>query len=75
VEVPPIESEVISMLIKVKKFNIGTMENPKMDSIGDYCDEKIVDNITYLLCEYNDLFPTTFTEMKGIVREIGEMKI
>jgi hypothetical protein len=27
------------------------------------------------LCEYSDLFPTTFTEMKGIARELGEMKI
>jgi hypothetical protein len=28
-----------------------------------------------LLHEYNDLFPTTFTEMKGIAKELGEMKI
>jgi hypothetical protein len=28
-----------------------------------------------LLREYSDLFPTTFTEMKGIVGELGEMKI
>jgi hypothetical protein len=34
-----------------------------------------VESITKLLCEYNDLFPTTFTEMKGIVGELGEMKI
>jgi hypothetical protein len=27
------------------------------------------------LHEYNDLFPTTFTEMKGISGELGEMKI
>jgi hypothetical protein len=25
--------------------------------------------------EYNDLFPTTFTKMKGIERELGEMNI
>jgi hypothetical protein len=36
---------------------------------------KQVESITELLCEYNDLFPTTFTEMKGIVGELGEMKI
>jgi hypothetical protein len=34
-----------------------------------------VERITKLLHEYIDLFPTTFTKMKGIVREIGEMKI
>jgi copper chaperone CopZ len=66
VEGPPIESKVISMSIKVNKFNIRTTEQPKMASIGDYWDEKTVESIIELLCEYNDLFPTTFTEMKGI---------
>jgi hypothetical protein len=75
VEGPPIESEVISMPIKVNKVNIGTTEQPKMASIGDYWDEQIVESIIELLCEYSDLFPTTFTEMKGIAGELGEMKI
>jgi hypothetical protein len=57
----------------VKKFNIGRVENPKMASIGDYWDEKTIESITELLREYNDLFSTTFTEMKGIVGELGEM--
>jgi hypothetical protein len=34
-----------------------------------------VESITKLPCEYNDLFPTMFTEMKGIEGELGEMKI
>jgi hypothetical protein len=38
VEEPPLESEVISTLIKIKKVNIGTSEKPKMASIGDYWD-------------------------------------
>jgi hypothetical protein len=46
VEGPPLESEVIVVLIKEKKVKIGTVENPKMASIGDYCDEKIVEIIT-----------------------------
>jgi hypothetical protein len=75
VEGPPLESEVIIALIKVKKVNIGIVENPKMASIGDYWDEKTVEITTDLLCEYNDLFPTTFTEMKGIEEELVEMKI
>jgi hypothetical protein len=75
VEGPPIESEFISLPIKVKKVNIGTVEHPKMASIGDYWDEQTVESITELLREYSDLFPTTFTEMKGIVGELGEMKI
>jgi hypothetical protein len=75
VEVPPVESEVITALIKVKKANIGTIENPKMASIGDYLDEKIVEIITELLRYYNNLFPTTFIEIKAIAGELGEMKI
>jgi hypothetical protein len=59
----------------VKKVNIGTIENPKMVNIGDYWDEKIVEIITELLHKYNDLFPTTFTDMRGITGELGEMKI
>jgi hypothetical protein len=75
VERPPIELEVISAPIKVKKVNIGTTEQPKMASIGDHWDEQTVESITKFLHEYNDLFPTTFIEMKGIVVELGEMKI
>jgi hypothetical protein len=75
VEGPPLESKVISMPIKIKKVNIGTAEQPKMASIGDYWDEQTLESITELLREYNDLFPTTFIEMKGIDGELGEMKI
>jgi hypothetical protein len=46
-----------------------------MAIIGDYCDEKTLERITKLLCQYNDLFQTNFTEMKGIEGELGEMKI
>jgi hypothetical protein len=72
---PPLESKVIVALIKVKKVNIGTTKNPKMANIGYYWDEQTVEIITELQCEYNDMFPTKFTELKGIVGEIGEMKI
>jgi hypothetical protein len=66
---------VFVALIKVKKFKIGTTENPKMANIGDFWDEQIVERIIELLHDYNDLFPTTFIEMKGIEGEIVEMKI
>jgi hypothetical protein len=46
-----------------------------MANIGDHWDEKTVESITKLLHEYNDLLPTTFTEMKGITGELREMKI
>jgi hypothetical protein len=41
-----------------------------MESIGDYWDEQKVERITELLCEYIDLFPTKFIEMKGIAGEL-----
>jgi hypothetical protein len=76
VEGPSIESEIFAVPIEVKKVNIGTNNNPKMASIGpNYWDEKIVERIIELLHEYNDLLPTTFTEMKGIIGELGEMNI
>jgi hypothetical protein len=43
VEGPPLESKVIDVPIKVKKFNIGIVENPKMASIGDYWDGQAMD--------------------------------
>jgi hypothetical protein len=75
VEGPFLESEVFAAPIKVKKVNIGTTDKPKMESIGDYWDEQTMERITKLLREYSDLFQTKFTEMKGIAREIREMKI
>jgi hypothetical protein len=59
----------------VKKVNIEINDNPKMASIGDYWDKQTVERITKLLRKYSDLFPTTFLEMKGIVGDLGEMKI
>jgi hypothetical protein len=34
-----------------------------------------VETIVELLCEDQDLFPTTFSRMKGIANELGEMNI
>ena len=46
-----------------------------MVNIGDYWDEQTLESITELMHEYNKIFPTTFTEMKGIAKELGEMNI
>jgi hypothetical protein len=70
-----LESYVFVAPIKVKKVNIGTNDNPKMESIGHYWDEKTIERIAELLCKYSDLFPSTFTMMKGIAGEISEMNI
>jgi hypothetical protein len=34
-----------------------------------------MENIAYLVCEYQDIFPNTFSEIKDIVGELGEMNI
>lgn len=44
-------------------------------SIGDYWDEKTISEVVTLVREYEDLFPWSFTKMKGIKGEVGEMKI
>jgi hypothetical protein len=50
-------------------------EKPKFTNIGDYWNDETVEKIADLLHKYQDLFPTTFSEMKGIAGELGEMKI
>ena len=67
VEDSGISSDQFLKPLKIKKVNIGSPENPKFTNIGDYWDEEIVVKITKLLHEYQDLFPTKFLEMKGIV--------
>jgi len=46
-----------------------------MASIGDYWDESTTREIFDLLHEYEDLFPASVAELKGIKGDIREMKI
>jgi len=48
---------------------------PKYATLGDYWDDATVDKVIELLCEYQDLFPTKITDLKGIVGDLGMMKI
>ena len=48
---------------------------PKYATIGDYWDEEMGSKGTELLHEYQDLFPTNFLEMKGVLGDIGMIKI
>jgi hypothetical protein len=75
VEGPGVELPFIGQPIKIKKFNIGTEQTPKFANVGDYWDVATIDKITELLHEYQDLFPTKFTDMKGIKGPMGEMRI
>ena len=70
-----ISSDQFLSPLKIKKVNIGSLENPKFANIGDYWDDETMGKITDLLHEFQDMFPTKFLEMKGIVGDLREMKI
>ena len=65
----------VLQLLKIIKVNIGTEEKPKFAHVGDCWDEETMTKTTYLLHEFQDLFPTKFSEIKGILGDLGEMKI
>jgi hypothetical protein len=69
------ELPFIGQPIKIKKVNIGIEQTPKLTNVGDYWDASTIDKITELLHEYHDLFPTKFTDMKGIKGTMGEIRI
>ena len=70
-----ISSDQFLKPLKIKKVNIGSLENLKFTNIVYYWDDETVSKITDLLHEFQDLFPTNFSDMKGIVGDLGEMKI
>jgi hypothetical protein len=75
IEGPGIELPFVGKPIKIKKVNIGIEQGPKLANVGYYWDDATISNITKLLHEYQDLFPTKFIDMKGIKGPMGEMKI
>ena len=76
VEGPKLEIPAITEPINIKNINIiGIETEPKFASIGDYWDDEMVGHIADLLHDYQDLFPTNFIEMKGIVGDLGVMRI
>jgi len=61
--------------LKTKQVNIGIEAEPKFAKIGNYSDDTMVDKVNELLCEYLDFFSTKFMELKGIIGDLGVMKI
>jgi len=59
----------------LKQVNIGTEENSKIANIGDYWEPAQQAEIVALLKEYQDVFAKDFWDMKGIVEELGVMRI
>ena len=72
---PTLECLEITKKLKIKKVNIGIEETPKIASIGNYWDDKTIGQVADLLQEYQDLFPTKFEDMKGILGDLGVMRI
>ena len=61
--------------MKIKEVHIGSPKNPKFANVRDYWDDEVVAKIADLLHEYQNLFHTNFSKMRGIMRYLGEMKI
>ncbi len=56
-------------------MNIGTKLHSKITHITDYWDDATINQVEDLLKEHEDLFCNLISEMKGIERDLGEMKI
>ena len=72
---PEMPTDKVHQSLNIQKVNIGTEEEPKFTNVGDYWDEEAMTKISDLLDEFQDLFSTKFSEMKGILGDLGEMKI
>lgn len=68
-------SPYITQPLKTRKVNIGSEEQPKLSNVGDYWDEETISKIIELLREYQEVFLTKFSKMKGIIGDLGVMKI
>ena len=61
--------------VKTRQFDISNDDWPKIAKIGDYWSEAQTTKITNLLKEFQDVFAKDYKDLKGIVHEMGEMKI
>jgi len=72
---PEIEDPDITTPLKNRQVNIGTEEDPRYATLGDYQDDTTREKVVELFHEYRNLFPTKMMELKGIVGNLGMMKI
>jgi len=72
---PQVENADITAPLKTRQVHIGTEAEPKFAKIGDYWDDVMVDKVAKLLHEYEDFFPTNFSDLKGIIGDLRVMKI
>lgn len=70
-----VENLDISEPLKTRQVNIGSEAEPKFPKIIDYWDKDTVDKVAELLHECWNLFPIKFLDLKGIIGDLGVMKI
>ena len=70
-----VEDPDIIVPLKTKQVNNGMEAKPKYAILDDYWDDAMVDKVANLLREYQHLFLTMITDLKGIVGKLGMMKI
>ena len=61
--------------MKTKEVDILNDDRPKIAKIGDYWNEHQTTAIINLLREFQDVFARDYKDLKGLVQEMGEMKI
>ena len=61
--------------IKIKEVDISNDDRPTMENIREYWTKQQTTDITSLLKEYKYMFARDYKYLKGLVKEIGEMKI
>lgn len=61
--------------IKTKEVDISINGHPRLAKIGDYWTKEQTVEIVNLLKEYQDVFARDYKDFKGLVQEMGEMKI
>ena len=67
--------EWLDAKVKTKEVDISNDDRPKLAKIGDYWNEQQTAEIVNLLREFQDVFAKDYKDLKGLVQEMGEMKI
>ena len=67
--------EWIDAKVKTKEVDISNDDRPKLAKNGDYWNEHQTIEIINLPREFQDVFARDYKDLKGLVQEMGEMKI
>lgn len=61
--------------IKICEFDILNDDQPKISRLGNYLSYKQIAEFIDLLKEYQDISMHNYQYLKGLVKQMGEMKI